>query len=45
VPHPKKYEGAMPPLGGASLSKADLAAVAAYVWAIGHAGESKPGAK
>lgn len=39
VEHPKKYEGVMPPLGGAPLSKADLAAVAAYVWAIGHAGD------
>jgi glucose/arabinose dehydrogenase len=37
VPQPKQYEGVMPPLGGAPLSKDDLAAVAAYVWAIGHA--------
>jgi hypothetical protein len=37
VPQPKQYEGVMPPLGGAPLSKADLDAVAAYVWAIGHA--------
>ena len=28
----------MPPMGGAQLSQADVAAVAAYVWAIGHAG-------
>jgi glucose/arabinose dehydrogenase/mono/diheme cytochrome c family protein len=45
VPHPKKYQGVMPPLGGAALSKADLAAVAAYVWAIGHAGETGAGSR
>jgi glucose/arabinose dehydrogenase len=39
VAHPKQYEGVMPPLGGAPLSPRDVAAVAAYVWAIGHAGE------
>ena len=37
VPHPKQYQGVMPPLGGAPLSKADLDAVAVYVWSIGHA--------
>jgi hypothetical protein len=26
----------MPPRGGAALSDADVAAVAAYVWAISH---------
>jgi len=36
VPHPKKNLGAMPPLGGTELSPADVAAVAAYVWAVGH---------
>jgi glucose/arabinose dehydrogenase len=36
VPTPKQYEGVMPPLGGAPLSKKDLDAVAAYVWSIGH---------
>ena len=36
VPHPKNHTGAMPPMGGAQLSQADLAAVADYVWAIGH---------
>jgi len=36
VPVPKQSLGAMPPLGGAQLSKDDLSAVAAYVWAIGH---------
>ncbi len=40
VAHPKRYPGAMPPLGGASLSRSDLAAVSAYVWAVGHAGRS-----
>ncbi len=38
VPHPKQYQGVMPPLGGAPLAKRDLEAVSAYVWAIGHAG-------
>ena len=37
VPHPKQYQGVMPPLGGSPLSKQDLAAVSAYVWALGHA--------
>jgi glucose/arabinose dehydrogenase/mono/diheme cytochrome c family protein len=36
VPKPKQHPGAMPPLGGVTLSDSDLAAVAAYVWAIGH---------
>jgi glucose/arabinose dehydrogenase/cytochrome c5 len=36
VPKPKKHPGAMPPFGGVTLSDSDLAAVAAYVWAIGH---------
>jgi mono/diheme cytochrome c family protein len=36
VPQPKQHPGAMPPFGGVSLSDNDLAAVAAYVWAIGH---------
>lgn len=38
VPAPKRTFGAMPPLGGAPLSSTDVAAVAAYVWAIGQAG-------
>jgi glucose/arabinose dehydrogenase len=38
VPTPKKYTGAMPPLGGAQLSPSDVAALAAYVWALGHQG-------
>ena len=37
VPKPKHSEGAMPPMGGSPLSKQDLAAVSAYVWAISHA--------
>jgi mono/diheme cytochrome c family protein len=36
VPKPKEHTGVMPPMGGAQLSQADLAAVAAYVWAIGY---------
>jgi glucose/arabinose dehydrogenase/mono/diheme cytochrome c family protein len=37
VPVAKRAIGAMPPLGGADLSAADVTAVAAYVWALGHA--------
>ena len=37
VSKPKKFAGAMPPKGGARLSPKELAAVAAYVWAVGHA--------
>ena len=37
VPRPKNYTGVMPPKGGSPLSDADVAAVAAYVWAVGHA--------
>jgi glucose/arabinose dehydrogenase/mono/diheme cytochrome c family protein len=36
VAHPRNYTGVMPPKGGAPLSDSDVAAVAAYVWAIGH---------
>jgi glucose/arabinose dehydrogenase/mono/diheme cytochrome c family protein len=36
VQNPKKYTGAMPPLGGVALSDAEIAAVAAYVWSVGH---------
>jgi glucose/arabinose dehydrogenase/mono/diheme cytochrome c family protein len=36
VPKAKEHSGAMPPKGGAELSQADVAAVADYVWAIGH---------
>ncbi len=37
VPRPRDYEVPMPPKGGAPLSDSDVNAVAAYVWAIGHA--------
>ncbi len=36
VPKAKEHAGAMPPEGGAQLSQADVAAVADYVWALGH---------
>lgn len=36
VPKPKEYGPPMPPMGGAQLSQPELAAVAAYVWALGH---------
>lgn len=36
VPKPKDHTGSMPPMGGAQLSQADVAAVADYVWAISH---------
>ena len=36
VPAPKQYRSPMPPMGGAQLSPDDLAAVAAYVWSVGH---------
>ncbi len=38
VAHPQKYTGAMPPMGGAALTKAQVAALAAYVWGLGHGG-------
>lgn len=37
VATPKQYRSPMPPMGGARLSPEDLAAVSAYVWAVGHA--------
>jgi glucose/arabinose dehydrogenase/mono/diheme cytochrome c family protein len=36
VPEPKQHPGAMPPMGGVTLSKDEVRAVAAYVWALGH---------
>jgi glucose/arabinose dehydrogenase len=36
VAKPRNFSGPMPPKGGAPLSAADTAAVAAYVWAISH---------
>ncbi|MGE5721445.1 MAG: PQQ-dependent sugar dehydrogenase [Sphingomonadales bacterium] len=37
VAKPKRATGAMPPKGGTPLSDAEVDAVAAYVWALGHA--------
>lgn len=37
VPQPKQYRSPMPPKGGASLSDAEVAALAAYVWSISRA--------
>jgi len=39
VPEPKEHQNAMPPMGGVELSRANLKAVAAYVWALGHEGK------
>jgi glucose/arabinose dehydrogenase len=36
VPRPHNYEVPMPPKGGAPLTDAGIASVAAYVWAISH---------
>jgi mono/diheme cytochrome c family protein len=36
VPNPKEYGSPMPPMGGAQLAPEQLAAVAAYVWALSH---------
>ncbi|WP_353227579.1 c-type cytochrome [Novosphingobium sp.] len=36
VAHPKHASGAMPALGGSPLDAADVKAVAAYVWTLGH---------
>lgn len=36
VPEPKEHPGAMPPMGGVTLSQDNLNAAAAYVWALGH---------
>jgi glucose/arabinose dehydrogenase/mono/diheme cytochrome c family protein len=40
IEKPRNYSEPMPPLGGAQLSDADLTAVAAYVWAVGHSGQN-----
>jgi mono/diheme cytochrome c family protein len=37
VAKPKNYRAPMPPMGGAQLTPDQVSAVAAYVWAIGHA--------
>jgi glucose/arabinose dehydrogenase/mono/diheme cytochrome c family protein len=36
VPNPKEYRSPMPPMGGAQLTPEQLAALAAYVWALSH---------
>jgi len=36
VPQPKEFRSPMPAMGGAQLTKAQVAAVAAYVWSISH---------
>jgi glucose/arabinose dehydrogenase/cytochrome c5 len=36
VAAPKEYKSVMPPMGGGTVSDADLKAIAAYVWALGH---------
>jgi mono/diheme cytochrome c family protein len=36
VPTPKEYRSPMPAMGGAELTSDQLAAVAAYVWALSH---------
>ena len=41
-PNPKEYRSPMPPMGGAQLSPAEVAAVSAYVWALGHRGDVSP---
>lgn len=36
VPQPKNFRSPMPPMGGAQLSRSEVDALAAYVWAISH---------
>jgi len=36
VTQPKEYRGPVPPMGGAQLTPDQLAALAAYVWALSH---------
>ena len=36
VPAPKQHTGVMPPMGGAQLTAAQLAAVGAYVYSLSH---------
>jgi len=36
VANPKKFRAPMPPMGGAQLTQRQVAAVAAYAWALGH---------
>lgn len=39
IARPRNFSAGMPPMGGAELSQAEVAAVAAYVWSLGHRGE------
>ena len=36
VMQPKQYRSAMPPTGGAQLTKSQTLALAAYVWSLSH---------
>jgi len=36
VAQPKNYRSPMPPRGGAQLDQQQVAALAAYVWALSH---------
>jgi mono/diheme cytochrome c family protein len=40
VPQPKQHSGAMPPKGGGNFDDAQVKALAAYVFALSHQGES-----
>jgi len=40
VPQPRQHPGAMPPKGGGSFDDAQVKALAAYVFALSHQGES-----
>jgi glucose/arabinose dehydrogenase/mono/diheme cytochrome c family protein len=42
VPEPKQYREPMPPMGGAQLTDTQLAAVAAYVWALARGPAATP---
>lgn len=42
VPAPRRYPGAMPAMGGAQLSEAEIAAVAGYVLELGAPARSVP---
>ena len=37
VPNPKEFRSPMPPMGGAQLTGEQVSAIAAYIWAVGHA--------
>jgi glucose/arabinose dehydrogenase/mono/diheme cytochrome c family protein len=39
VPAPKQHTGVMPPMGGAQLTPAQLAAVAAYIYSLSHSAD------